>query len=949
MASVDFTRGRRAVYRFLSSLLRDEISRETWDKLRSPLFISALQSASERLTSADLNLGFSRIASFLKETDPEEGYNSLRYEYADVFLNCGDNPTFPYASAVVVREPLVSQEPLVEAREAYRRAGVHKNPSFLDLDDHIAVELDFMAYLCGREIEDGGQELLDQEKDFIVKHLQPWSVEFAAVLAQSAQSDFYRGLAEITLGFLFLERKAVVDRAAGRMIAEDYVNSSTALASVLTRLGLPDEPETIVPGAVAPEPAKMVNSHCYICGSLCGVTVKVKDGILESVAGLKGDPKSDGRICPKGANVAASLYSAYRLKAPLIKENGRFRKASWDEALDKVVGYLKSTDPHKVAVHRGNDWNNWLTDAFIDNYGAHKHGHRCMCDNATRIANEHNLNDKRPWIHYGDSDYIVMFGINDLATSYGQRKTAMLKAAINRGAKLVVFDPRRCETAAVATEWVPVIPATDGAVAVAMAYVIVKNGLYNKEFVEEWTYGFEAYKKRLLGEEDGVARTPEWAEKISGVPASTIERIALELAAAKHPGVISWCGVSQSPNAFYGVMALQSLNGLLGTFDAPGGPSLPFKRKLKSAWGQGQQKPPANKPGKMFNFPMWGGWASSKFIESVESGQITGMINYYGDPVLSYGNQDATVEAFKKLDFLVTIDAFMCNTAVLSDVVLPESTYSEQTQMKADWLYEAFIAYYAQVVKPMYDTKPTAWIFIELAKRMGREMYFPWVDIEDAYRNQLAGTPWSFDELKEKGFIITDPHEFYKYKRWNGLNPPDGYGSSGKTKTGKYNFVNPVAEESGIDPLPDYKDPKQEMPELAPDEDHPLILGYFRVLEHEHSSTFNNIALMRLCGRNPLWINVLDARKRGIESGTTVEVTSPFGKLLMPAHVTWFIRQGVVGATGGFGHWRGLEGDPKYPGYGGVNVSGIGRPNSPEKYGGTNCQKYIKVQVSKKV
>ena len=255
------------------------------------------------------------------------------------------------------------------------------------------------------------------------------------------------------------------------------------------------------------------------------------------------------------------------------------------------------------------------------------------------------------------------------------------------------------------------------------------------------------------------------------------------------------------------------------------------------------------------------------------------MINYYGDPVLSYGNQDATVEAFKKLDFLVTIDAFMCNTAVLSDVVLPESTYSEQTQMKADWLYDAFIAYYAQVVKPMYDTKPTAWIFMELAKRMGREMYFPWVDIEDAYKNQLAGTPWSFDELKEKGFIITDPHEFYKYKRWNGLNPPDGYGSSGKTKTGKYNFVNPVAEESGIDPLPDYKDPKQEMPELAPDEDHPLILGYFRVLEHEHSSTFNNIALMRLCGRNPLWINVLDARKRGIESGTIVEVASPYGNL----------------------------------------------------------------------
>ncbi len=949
MASDDFTRGRRVVYRFLSTLLRDEISRETWDKLRSSLFVSALQGASERLSSADLNLGFSRIASYLKETDPDEGYNSLRYEYADVFLNTGNNPTFPYASAVVVREPLVCQDPILEAREAYRKAGVHKNPAFLDLDDHIAVELDFMAYLCGREIEECGQELFDQEKDFLVKHLQPWSVEFSAVLAQSAQSDFYRGLAEITLGFLFLERKAVVDRAAGRMISDDYVNSSNVLASVLSRLDFPDEPETIVPGAVKPEPVKMVNTHCYTCGALCGVTAKVKDGILESVSGLKGDPKSDGRICPKGANIASNVYSAYRLKTPLIKENGRFRKASWDEALDKVVGYLKgASDPHKVAFFRGNDWNNWLTEALFDHYGAHKHGHRCMCDNSNRMANEHNLNDKRPWIHYSDSDYIVMFGINDLATSYGQRKTAMLKAAINRGAKLVVFDPRRSETAASATEWVSIIPSTDGAVALAMAYVIVKNELYNKEFVEEWTYGFAEYKKRLMGEEDGIVRSPEWAEKISGVPASTIERLALELAAAKHPGIISWAGVAQSPNAFHAVQAIQSLNGLLGTFDAPGGPSLPFKRKLKSAWGSGQQKPPANSPGKMFKFHMWDGWAPAKFAEAVETGKITGMIAYYGDPVLSWGNQNANVEAFKKLDFLVTIDAFMCNTAVLSDVVLPESTYSEQTQMKADWLYEAFIGYYAEVVKPMYDTRPTSWIFIDLARRMGLEQYFPWDDIEEAYRNQLAGTPWSFDELKEKGFIITDPHEFYKYKKWNGLNPPEGYGSSGKTKTGKYNFLNPVAVERGVDPLPDYKDPGAEMPELKPDANYPLILGNFRVFEHEHSSTFNNFALMRLYGRNPLWINVLDAKIRDIESGTTVEVNSPYGKLTMPAHVTWFIRQRVVGAAGGFGHWKGLEGDPKYPGYGGGNSAGIGPPNAPEKFGGTTLLKYIKVQVSKK-
>ena len=109
--------------------------------------------------------------------------------------------------------------------------------------------------------------------------------------------------------------------------------------------------------------------------------------------------------------------------------------------------------------------------------------------------------------------------------------------------------------------------------------------------------------------------------------------------------------------------------------------------------------------------------------------------------------------------------------------------------------------------------------------------------------NQLAGTPWSLEELKVKGFLLTDQSEYYKYRKWGGLNQPEGYGASGKTKTGKYNFKNPVAEEKGVDPLPDYKDPYTEWPELKPDADYPLVAGNFRFAEHEHSSTQNNFFL----------------------------------------------------------------------------------------------------------
>ena len=139
-----------------------------------------------------------------------------------------------------------------------------------------------------------------------------------------------------------------------------------------------------------------------------------------------------------------------------------------------------------------------------------------MCDNANRMSNEHNLNDKRPWINYQESDYILHFGMNELATSYGQRKSAELKAALKQGAKLVVLDPRRSETACEASEWIPIKPSTDAAVALAMCQVIIKNDLYDKEFVSNWTYGFDAFKRRLLGEEDGVVRSPAWAAGISG-------------------------------------------------------------------------------------------------------------------------------------------------------------------------------------------------------------------------------------------------------------------------------------------------------------------------------------------------------------------------------------------------------------------------------------------------
>ncbi|MEJ2725334.1 MAG: molybdopterin-dependent oxidoreductase [Deltaproteobacteria bacterium] len=639
------SRARR--YQLLSTLYRDEIPLELISAMQKDEFLEGLNEAVKGCGFIDLMSGAEVMTKYLKSAPAEKLYKELRCDYADLFLNAGINPVFPYESPIKSGEPIVMQQPVFELREYFRKAGVHKKPDYKDLEEHIAVQMEFLRYVM-----DKGNE--DLYLDFFKNKYCKWVPAFCDQLVAAASSNsFYQGLAHFTRGALMCESLRIEGFTKGE-------ETTKKMLPAVDSLGLDPGYITLSEGARDPEPAKTVASHCYTCGALCGMTAKLKDGILVGTSGLEGDPKSGGRLCPKGAAAPKHVYSAYRLKAPLIREDGRFRKASWDEAMDRIVDALNKVDHSQFGFMRGNDWINSITEALFDHLGCPKTTHRPMCDNANRMANEHNLNDKRPWINYQEADFILHFGMNELATSYSQRKTAQLRAAIKRGAKLVVFDPRRSDTASVATEWIPIKPATDAAVALGMAHVIINNDLYDKEFVKDWTHGFKEFKNRVLGEEDNAPRDPEWASKISGVPAETIERIAREFAMAKNKGCISWTGLAQTPNGMYGTAAIQALNALCGTFDAPGGPSLPFKRKLKSPWGKAE-KPPAGQAPKLDKFGIWAGWAPAYLQADVESGKLKAMINYYGDPILSWGNQEFITKAIEKMDFVATIDAFMCN------------------------------------------------------------------------------------------------------------------------------------------------------------------------------------------------------------------------------------------------------------------------------------------------
>lgn len=926
---------RKEIYGFLSTLLRDEIDQQTIHRMCEAPFVDILAEISSGSGDDLLLKGFRELHTALEDGNPVELYSELRFEFAALFLNASANPCFPYASCYAGKGPLLMQEPVFTLRESFAKVGMHKHSDYLDLDDHIAVEFEFMRYLLdGGDLE--GEESITS--DFFKEQLLDWGRSFGSQLASTSENRFYRGLGYIVEGFLELEEN------------QAYPAFLTDLADGIKTLGMGEEYVTLAEGAVEPGGLEKVKSHCFICLGLCGQELQVKDGIITGCKGLPGDPKGGGRLCVKGAKAHHNTYSAYRLKTPLIKESGRFRKASWDEALTLTASKLKDFDPTEVGFHRGNDYNNWCHEAVMAAYGTpHKVTHRQMCDNPARMANEKNFSEKRPYIDYENSKYVILFGMNELATSAGQRKVSSLKSAVKKGTKLVVVDPRRSDTARIADEWIAIKPGTDGALAMGMCYVIVAEDLYDHDFVENWTYGFDQFKKRLLGQEDDTARSPEWAAEICGISAGTITRLAREFAAcAPAVGVNSWTGVTQAPNTLHAVQAIIALNALVGSFDAPGGPSIVRKYKLASAWADDQAKPPNNAPKvKLNKGHLWSGWHPAYFEDDVDKGNLKAMLCYFGNPVMSCGNETSVRRAVQNLDFTCSVDCYMSNTTELCDVVLPDCTYLEQSRVVADWMYESFISLFQRAIPPLFDSKSVVDIFQGLANHLGYGEFFPWKNEDEFLSNQLRNQEISLDELRKVGYHITDPQAFHKYKEWGSMNPPAGYGSSGSSSTGKYNFLNPLAEENGVDGLPDYKDPWEDWPNLQPEDDFPFVFGYFRVIEHEHCSTYWNVSLMKACGTNPVWIHPLDAKAQGIADGDKVRLSSPWGDVETVARVTWDIRQGVLASAGGFGNRFGLEGDPKYPEFNGFNTNILVAPNTACKWTATPPLKYVKSTITK--
>ena len=638
----------------------------------------------------------------------------------------------------------------------------------------------------------------------------------------------------------------------------------------------------------------VISTMCEMCVWRCGVLAKIKDGRVVKLDGNPEHPHSRGNLCPRGQSGLMNTYDPDRVLTPLIRVGkrgeGKFRPASWEEALDLVASKMTEIKNKYGAEAMVFSSTHNLSQPLFENllyaFGSPNYGtQRSLCFNAMIVANLMTYGMEEPARIYDDKlEYILLTGRN-LMEAISTSETHDLSAAIDRGAKVVYLDPRFTKTAAKASEWLPIKPGNDLAFHLALLNIIIRENLYNAAFVEQNTIGFDELKKEVS------KYTPDWAAPLTGIPAETITRIAHEFAAAA-PHALAHNGwrTSNFVNSFHTQRAISILNALIGNWDVTltkaageesatlGKPTQPPFPRISALRLDGV---PWKYPVVPFKIGVF-----QELRDNIVSGdpyQAHGWFISRQNPIMSIPDRAKTLEAFGKLDFIVTVDILMNDTAWFSDVILPEASYLERYDPLVPMGDRIFIR--QPVIEPQGEAKSALWIYKQLGERLGLGDFFQYKDEEDYIRQELAPLGVSLEEIKAKGFI-----EVPETPHLNEETEP-----SWATPSGKIELFSDTLAKVGFPGVPTWEEP----PQPAEGQFY-LLTG--KVAQSTQFGTQNNQLLHKYSDEPRLWMNAQTAAKLGLVTDDWVEAESSVGKIHTRLLATEAIRPDCVYMTPGYGH-----------------------------------------------
>jgi anaerobic dimethyl sulfoxide reductase subunit A len=670
------------------------------------------------------------------------------------------------------------------------------------------------------------------------------------------------------------------------------------------------------------------SSHC---GGGCLLKVHVERGLITRIETDDGE-EPQLRACLRGRAYRQRVYAPDRLKYPMrrvgARGEGKFQRILWDEALDTVAKELKRVrDIYGPAaiLHLASAGDQGLLHdsprrigrllcllgGYTQPWGVFSCEGLILAELATygpvagRSANSHDdlLNSR----------LIILWGWDPATTVSHTNTSWYLVQAREVGIKIVSIDPRYTESAATfAHQWIPIRPGTDAAMLVAMANVIVTEKLQDQNFIDSYTVGFEAFRDYVLGIEDGVPKTPRWAEAITGVPSVTIQKLAEEYATTKPAALMAGFAPGRTAYGEQFHRAAITLAAMTGNIGIAGGSAAgpiygpgPFLK-----WGSGMKMPknPVDvagpmRGGKLLNRRAYmlgrGTLNLHRVTDAILKGRAGGYPAEYkllyvqsADFLNQSMNTNRIARAFEKLDFITVEEQFMTPTAKYADILLPVTTFLERNDVVIGLAIPPFYGYRSRVIEPLYEAKSPLEIATELAHRLGLADYSE--KTEDEWLTQLlAGTDVpDHDLLKKDGVHKTRQHSpFVAFQEELG----DSAGKCFPTPSGKieiYSRILADMEKAELPPIPKYMETWESMNDpLATKFPLQLITTHFRRRAH---TQFDNLPWLAELEPQAMKINTRDAEARGIQDGDIVKVFNDRGSMITVAKVTERIMPGVV-------------------------------------------------------
>ena len=653
---------------------------------------------------------------------------------------------------------------------------------------------------------------------------------------------------------------------------------------------------------------------CNLCEAICGLELTIDDGAVTGVRGNADDPLSRGHICPKGVAIGDIHADPDRLKHPVRRvgtgDDARWEEISWDEAFDLVADRLAAT----INEHGGDALGIYLGNPNVHSLGAMTHGVEMVGALRTRNRFSATSVDQLPhqlmsYLLYGHqlllpvpdidrTSYFLVFGGNPMASN-GSLMTVpdfpgRLRELKARGGRMVVFDPRRTETAKVADEHVFIRPGTDAWVLLALLNTLLAGSTSPPEYVD----GLDVVAEAV------APFTPERAEQASGVSADTIRRIAAEFAAAD--GAVAYGRMGVSTNEFGTICqwAIQLINVVTGNLDREGGAML----TSPAIDVVGRQLFPKGHIGRFASrvrgFPEFGGELPVSVlreeIETPGEGQVRAMLTIAGNPVLSTPDGAALDRAFDSLDFMAAIDIYVNETTRHADVILPPTSALERDHYDLAFHVLAVrnTARFTPAIFAKGDDQRHDWeIFREITFRTLRRLkQKPSLKRQLMLRTRLSMSP----KIAIGLLLRTDRRRLSLRKlREN----PAGV-DLGPLEAGQ--FPKRLQTKSGrVDAAPPYvlSDLARLQAQELPAADELLLIGR-RHQQNNNSWMHNSAILTKGRPRHQLLVNPTDLEARGLLDGAVVKVSSRVGTVEVEAKATDDMMPGVVSLPHGYGHQK---------------------------------------------